>query len=225
MMTTPRNAPGYEYYPPPEVANASDYIDGIESPDWTPSFTVDGAMTFDKERHGHAGVLTTHGILDVMSHVVEEGGDLIKAFLEGKMPIEEMPLWLQEALNLNAPPAVDVLADINPARHFRTTAYTIPAGLEPTLISAMGTRVRAVITNTGTANPAYLSWTDNVTTFNSAGDMEWITLNKGVDPTNPRIIQARGKIYAYSPLGTTIDIHEEYGLIDRRGVYNGPAGG
>lgn len=291
---------------------ANDYEDGLENPDWTPTFTTDGAMTFDVERHGHAGVRTIHGGLDVMEDIAEETGELIRRFLEGELPPNELPEWLRRVLPVNLPPPVDVRADVNPARHFRTTTYVIPGGGQPTLISAMADRLRAVLTNTG-PTPCQISWTDNATNINTGGAMEWVTLSAGspgassstpavnniplaatgvasynnnstgvnltvgggtvtqiaingtntnltsgtffvpaggtvtvtytvppttfttagiavtspptVLPWNSRTLLARGKIYAYSTFGTTLDVQEEYGELERRGTYVAPSGG
>lgn len=296
---------GYDYFAPVEGPDVSDQ--GIDSPDWTPSFTTDGAMSFDHERHGNAGILTIHGIMDAMHAIEHEGEELVKRFLEGDVPHEEMPEWLRRVLPTTLPPPVDVTADINPPRHYSTTTYQIAANSAPALLSARGDRIRATITNTG-QNDVLLSWTDDFNNVNTAGEMEAITIPAGnpkpplsplvlaasgtpaynnnavgVDVTvtggavtviavngtttgltsgvvfvpaggtltitytsaptlatayafvnlpgsprttgNPRMIMARGKIYAWAAAPATVDIIEEYGLLRRQGVYLGPSGG
>lgn len=192
---------------------------GIDDPTWHP-FTVDGGMTFGQDRHGHAGLLTIHGIVDLMEHLTEEAEAEVRKWLEGGARNETEPDWLRNALPVAAPP-VDVRADVNPAYHWRADTYVIPVAGAGTLLSARGDRLRAVVTNTG-ANPAFLSWTDDVQSLNSPGDTSWVLLKNGVDPTNPRTLLCGGKIYCYSTLGTNVDIQEEYGMRFSEGGYQTP---
>lgn len=192
---------------------------GIDDPTWHP-FTVDGAMTFGQERHGNAGILTIHGIVDLMEHLTEEAEAEVRKWLEHGSRDEEAPGWLRSMLPVAAPP-VDVRADVNPAYHWRADTYVVPAAGDGALLSARGDRLRAVVTNTG-ANPAFLSWTDDPQSLNSPGNTSWILLKNGTDPTNPRTLLCGGKIYCYSPLGTNVDIQEEYGMRFSEGGYQTP---
>lgn len=190
---------------------------GIDDPTWEP-FTVDGGMTFDHQRHGNAGILTVHGVVDMMEHLTEEAEAEVRHWMEEGCRDETAPDWLRAVLH-RPPPPINVQADVNPAWHWRSGEYVIPVAGDWTLLSARGDRLRAVIVNQG-ANPALLSWTDDEPL--SSGNGPWIVVPNGNLPGNPREIRAGGKIYAFSTLGTTLDIQEEYGMRDYEGGYQSP---
>jgi hypothetical protein len=295
------------------------YLNGIEYPEWQtaadnilPSLGDAHVMDFGHSQHGHAGVMTLSGVRDLMSNVKEE----IHKWEERGERDHDIPEFLRKVLPVEPDP-VYVKADILPSARFHVDTFIIPAivgGIPQgqtggaTLLSARGDRTRIIVTNVG-ANPAYVSWTDDVSNVQTLGEMAWIQLPAaiigsstpsvagfpsitvsgqaiqnpfnypvsvtlaaftatqvfvngilvgtgngpyivpaygslsvtftvagtttpagiatvaapaGLQPGNPREIRAGGKVYAYSPLGSQLDIQEEYGFVLREGGFQNP---
>jgi hypothetical protein len=76
-----------------------DFLQGqdIQDPSWLP-FTTDGAMSFDKERHGTQGILTIHGITDLLGHLKEESAEEVSKWMEHGGTEREAPRWLADEL-------------------------------------------------------------------------------------------------------------------------------
>lgn len=72
-------------------------IQDVEDPAWFP-FTTDGAMTFDEQRHGTQGILTTHGWMDLLGHLKEDSAEEIRHWLEGDADVDNAPGWLAKEL-------------------------------------------------------------------------------------------------------------------------------
>lgn len=131
----------------------------------------------------------------------------------GREPHDTLPKWLKDNLPVRQN-KVEVSADVNPATSFSCQTYTIPAqsgNPGVAVLSNRSDRQRAYLLNTG-ANPAYFGHSSdlNVVTPNNA-DMDWCLLPVGA--TVPRKVQAQGRIYGFSPLGSTVDVQEEYGFL------------
>lgn len=180
---------------------------------------------------GHPGVMTLSGIRDLMHHFETEVEDALRHAEEEGQTTAELPAFLREVLPL-APKPVWVKADIVASKRFHTDTFVIPANASgipqgssggATLVSARGDRTRIVITNTG-ANPAYFSYDDDVDSVITTGEMAWaiIAVAGAANPPCFREIRAGGKVYVYSPLGTTIDVQEEYGYVYEEGGFETP---
>ena len=193
----------------------------IDNPDWSSTFfQADESMSFDQERHGHAGILTIHGVADLLHNLTEEAAEEVREWMEGGEDVAEMPEWLRAVLPLPVLKPVDTTSIVLPAKAFHTATFNVPAAPTlPVLVSARGDRLRLVVYNSG-ANPALLSWTDDADNVNTAGQSGWCALPNGAVPgANPREIRAGGKVWVYSTLGTSVDIQEEYGYVYREGGF------
>jgi hypothetical protein len=131
----------------------------------------------------------------------------------GREPHNTLPEWLKKNLPVRQN-KVEVSADVNPATSFSCQTYTIPAQAtqqQAVLVSNRSDRQRAYLLNTG-ANPAYFGHqTDTNTATPNNADMDWCLLP--VNAPMPRKLQAQGRVYVFSPLGSTVDIQEEYGYL------------
>lgn len=193
----------------------------IETPRWTTSaeqaglLDEAGQMTFKSEHHGHAGVRTIHGALDLVSDIAEEVTDWETRVERQHDPSQHLPEDLRRVL-APSPRPLYVLADILPSRGWHTETLTIPVGNAAltdqwTLLSARVDRMWIEIVNQG-ANPLLISFTDDPN-FSVAGSFAAITLpnTPANTPYVPRRFPVGGKVYAYSVLGTVVDYVEAYG--------------
>lgn len=187
----------------------------LDDPEWYRNLDVSTIPADTHDMHdANPAIRTLGGALDFL-HGLEH--DLSQWYQhevrEGRTPDDQLPEWLREKLPYR-PNKVEVTSDPNPSASFHCQTFSIPAQtaqLQPILVSARADRVRAVLLNTG-ANPAFFSHQDdpNNSAPNNA-DMDWAL----VPTTFQRELRARGRIYVFSPLGTTVDIVEEYGYADR----------
>lgn len=191
-------------------------INDVDDPNWAPSFETDPVATIYGDGHSSHGIITIHGIMDLMHHLKEESVEEVRAWMEAGEREEELPEWLRAVLPIPDPKPVHVVANILPARSFHTATYLIPVAGNPIPVSTRVDRLRIVLTNLG-ANPAYFSFTDDADNINTAGMDAWAAVPNGAVPGNPRELRAGGKVYMYSPLGTQVDIQEEYGYRNLRG--------
>lgn len=156
-------------------------VPDLDQPTWLTDIPGDmpadldatGHMQFNQQEHGHPGLLTIHGIRDGMHAIVEE----LEEHVEREARRDEIPDFLRPVLDAHSSM---VLVRIDLAKAFRTDTFVIPAAPAgqsggATLISNRSDRFRAIITNLG-ANPAFLSWTDDVMNFNSLGETAWSEL-------------------------------------------------
>lgn len=188
----------------------------VDDPDWG-AFTPDGsAMAFDHDTHGSHGILTIHGLYDIMHHLKEEAADEVRAWMEAGEREEELPEWLRQVLPIPEPHPIRVVSNTLPSRAFHTVTYAIPAAGQPTLVSNRSDRNRVIITNQG-VNPALFSFTDDANNINVAGETAWAAIPNGALPGNPRELRSGGKIWMYSVLGTQVDLQEEYDFPNTRG--------
>jgi hypothetical protein len=137
-----------------------------------------GVMQMGRENHGHPGVLTIHGLRDLMHYVTEE---IHEAEEKGETHVK-LPEFLRKALP-QEPNPVYVISESCPARGLHTETIAVPvAGTGQsggaTLISSRSDRVRIVITNVG-ANPVFLSHSDDVNNVNVSGESAWCLLPAG----------------------------------------------
>lgn len=154
--------------------NTTPTVPDIETPRWMSAdeqgladesglLDNDGQMTFRVQDHGHAGIRTIHGLIDLGSDLAEEVIDW-----ENKQEAEKAEKLLPEDLRKALAPAPRpfyTLANILPARSFRTDTLVIPAGNAEltdnwTLLSNRSDRMWIEIVNQG-ANPLLLSFTDD----------------------------------------------------------------
>jgi hypothetical protein len=204
-------------------------LSDLDNPIWEtdvpgPMFTADGSMGFGHDNHGHPGIMTIHGVRDLLQYVHDE----IEKLEEKGEHTVDLPDFLKSVLQ-PPPSPVLVQAEVAPAKAFHCDTFVLPVTAigqsgGATLLSARGDRTRIIITNTG-ANAAYVSWSDDVSNVQTLGQMAWMALPPGTAPVpagNPREIRAGGKVYAYSVLGTTVDIQEEYGSVLREGGFLSP---
>lgn len=198
------------------------YANGIEDPEWLQNFHPDGAMSFGADAHGHPGVLTIHGLRDLAHHLKEEAAEEIREWMEEGERSEAMPEWLRAVLPAPIQP-LPVLADINPAVSWSAQTIPVAAGVLVPL-SFRGDRVRALVSNVGATNPVWISPITDTNNFDTTGasPISWIKIPIGSSFANPREIRSGGKIYAWSPVGTTVDIQEEFGYKYREGGFLSP---
>lgn len=137
----------------------------------------EGNMTFGHEEHGHAGILTVSGIVDLMHYVRDE----IQEWEKRGAAEDDVPEFLRNALPHNLPRPVDVRADLNPSAAFHTETFQIPAASNPIPISLRLDRSRVVVTNVG-PNPVFLSFTDDADGINTAGLSAWCQLGPSAVP-------------------------------------------
>jgi len=150
--------------------------------------------------------MTNSGIRDLMHHVTEDVEEWLEAPEHDR---GDVPAFLRRILEPQ-PRAVHTITDVNPSLAFHCDTFAIPAAPAgqtggSTLLSARTDRARAVITNIG-LNPAFLSFSDDVSNFNSAGEMAWVQL-----PASPQgtagsgTISAGGAGSAGLPAGSTLE--------------------
>lgn len=198
----------------------------IENPDWSP-FTTDGAMTFDQDRHGHAGILTIHGMLDLVNHLGHTAKEEIEEWIERGEREEEMPEWLRAVLPTDQPPPVPVFSFPVPARAFRMDEIQIPAlggqSGGATKISDRQDRIRLIVANVDTANTGFIgasSDTSGLTAATQSGGPNWAFFPRAASsPFGVLEIRARGPVYAYSFSGMVISVQEEYGFLTHKDVF------
>lgn len=139
----------------------------------------EGNMTFGHENHGHAGILTVSGIVDLMHHVRDE----IEEWEQRGAAEDDVPEFLRSALPHNLPRPIDVRADINPAAAYHTETIQVPAATQPIPLSLRLDRSRIVVTNLG-INPVFLSFTDDADGINTAGQSAWCQLGPSAVPAS-----------------------------------------
>lgn len=197
------------------------YANGVEDPRWLQDFHPDGAMSFGSEAHGHPGILTIHGVRDILHHLKEEAAEEVRRWMEEGERQSEMPDWLRAVL----PPPVQplpVLADINPAVSWEAQTLAIPQA-QVTPVTFRGDRVRLVVTNVGATNPVWIGHGTDAQGFDTSGNspMQWVKLAIGGGVGNPRTILSGGKVYAWAngAGGGQIDYQAEYGYKYREGGF------
>lgn len=192
----------------------------LDNPEWVASLDISPVANADRhDMHDrNPAIRTLNGALDFFSGLEHDLSEIIQdEIAKGKLPPEALPDWIKDNLpyRINK---IEVTADQNPSAAFACQTFTIPAQSvqqAPILVSIRSDRVRLILTNTG-ANPAYFGHQDDVnTTTPSAGEMDWALIPVLGAGTFQREIRALGKVYVFSPLGTTIDIQEEYGYANR----------
>lgn len=198
--------------PPPRT---TEVVPDIENPRWTDSaqqaglLDEAGQMTFKAEHHGHAGIRTIHGALDLVTDIAEEITDW-EHKIESENAEDRLPENLRRVL-AHSPRPIVVLSYAMPAAAFHAETITVPAAGAWTLLSARSDRLWIEICNQG-ANPALISHTDDPN-VNVTGSIAAIALPSGANNSgNPRRFAAGGKVWVYSALGTTIDYIETYGV-------------
>lgn len=189
----------------------------LEYPEWQtdvpgepPLVDENGHMTFGAQARGHPGLRTNSGILDLLHHLTE----VFEYQGEDRDSIDER---LRKVLE-PPPRRVWTFADVLPSLAFHTDTFVLPpapgnAAGAATLLTARSDRTRVIVANQG-ANPAYLSFSDDMSNLNTAGETAWIALPAPAAGifTSVREFKCGGKIYAWSPAGTSVDIQEEYGF-------------
>lgn len=194
----------------------------IEDPSWEP-FTTDGAMTFDQQRHGHAGILTIHGMLDLVHHLGVEAKEELEEWIRQGEREDDMPDWLRAVLPTDVPPPIQVYSYPVPARSFRMSEIQVPALGQATKISDRQDRIRLIVANVDTANTGFIGATSDLTGLSAAaqsGGPNWAFFPRAASsPFGVIEIRARGTIYAYSFSWMVISVQEEYGYLEHSDTF------
>ena len=190
--------------------------DSLDNPVWHQNFDLKGVPA-DEHDMGSSipAVRILGGGLDFLHGIEHDLLDWAKHVAKDGQEPDELPEWIRKNLPYRMNKIEDT-SDANPAASFLCQTFTIPAATTPaapTLVSARYDRTRIVLLNTG-ANPAYFGHQDDSNTASpNNAEMDWALLP--INGTLQRELRARGKVYIFSPLGTVVDIQEEYGYADR----------